>query len=83
MNEGITTLDRYISRESGKLFSTFRAQRRGLPCPECGAPMKREHYAQGMAVYGCPTCNRCFMRHGKGWVELAFGYEDFFGGEEE
>jgi len=84
MSAGILTLDSFTTRKSGKLFSTFNAQRRGLPCPGCGAMMKREHYAQGMAVYGCEKCNKCFLRHGKGWVELAFSFQDFdFGGEED
>ncbi len=40
--------------------------------------MKREHYAQGMAVYGCSECDKCFMIVSNGWVELVFFYEDFF-----
>ena len=78
---GIKPLANQKSRESGEMFSHFRQQRSGLPCPKCGATMQRELYAQGYAVYGCGRCDKCFYRRGSGWIELAFSYEDFFGEE--
>ena len=75
---GMKPLRKERSLNSEELFSSFHEKRAGKPCPTCNTPMKREHYAQGMAVYGCQKCNKCFLIGKQGWIELAFSYDDFF-----
>jgi len=98
MTAGIKPLDHFITHEIGALnhhstadvcpacASDMKAERKGRQYySKARLPvMRKERYARDYVVRCCPRCGRCYyldQKHGR-LIELAFGYEDFFGGDE-
>jgi hypothetical protein len=94
---GITTLDHYVSHEIGALkpgrtpeicpaCAPPKAAKRGTQYYDrLELPLlAKERYGKDYVVRCCPRCGRCFYydSSNKRFIELSFGYEDFFGGGE-
>ena len=47
--------------------------------------LRKERYGKDYVVRCCPRCGKCFYYDSgnKRLIELAFGYEDFLGGDKE